>query len=118
MTERATASFVKQPRTIHDLYRLHCLDKERPYQIVKEIVLAAIDYENLCTDMLADRDFLEEGAGLCSLGDPIKCMLIRHKTQAKGILVVPDADRRDSIGFAALAVTESVDCEINIHTMK
>ena len=40
--------------------RPHPIEKERPYRIVTEIQLPAIDYENFITDMLADRQFIED----------------------------------------------------------
>ena len=86
------AYFVKCPRVIEDLRKPHLIGDERTYEIVKEITLAAIDYENFITDMRADRQFLEENAGLCSEGKPMKCLLVRRRGKRGGVLVVPGAD--------------------------
>ncbi len=39
------AYFVEQPRRIEDLMVPHLVDKERPFRIVTEIQLSAIDYD-------------------------------------------------------------------------
>ena len=49
------AYFVERPRRIEDLTVPHLVEKERPFRIVTEVQLPAIDYENFITDMLADR---------------------------------------------------------------
>ena len=50
--------FVKRPRRIEDLMTPHTLKLKRPYRIVTEIQLPAIDYENFITDMLVLQDGL------------------------------------------------------------
>lgn len=60
--------FVSDPRRIEDLTVLHLVEKERPYEVVKTVKLAKIDYENFITDMVADRQFIEDHAALCSKG--------------------------------------------------
>ena len=58
---------------------------------MKEILLSGIDYTNFITDMLADRQFLEENAALCSKDtEVVRCLLIKHRRTGEGILVVPD----------------------------
>lgn len=85
------AYFVIRPRTIDDLQQPHLLERERPYEIVKEIVLPEKEYENFITDMVADRWFLEENAELCgSLQDVTQCLHIRGRKEQKGVLVVPE----------------------------
>lgn len=85
------AYFVVRPRTIDDLRRPHSFEKEQPYEVVKQINLAGIDYTNFITDMLADRQFLEDNASLCSREDGvIRCLLVKHRKTDEGILVVPD----------------------------
>lgn len=84
-----TAYFVKYPRIIEDLRKPHPVSNERPYEIIKEVTLAAIDYENFITDMLADRQFIEDNAGLCAESEPMKCLLVRRRGQHDGVLVVP-----------------------------
>ena len=54
------AYFVSDPRRIEDLTVLHLVEKERPFEVVKIVKLAKIDYENFITDMVADRQFIEE----------------------------------------------------------
>ena len=84
------AYFVVRPRTIDDLRRPHPLEKEQPYEVVKVINLARIDYTNFITDMLADRQFLEDNASLCGKEEVIRCLLVKHRKTDDGILVVPD----------------------------
>ena len=40
------AYFVERPRRIENLMVPHLVEKERPYRIITEIQLPAIDYEN------------------------------------------------------------------------
>ena len=44
--EKGTAYFVKYPKTLQDLLILHDVAEENPYEIVKDIRLQPIDYEN------------------------------------------------------------------------
>lgn len=76
-----TAYFVKNPRTLNNLQVPHLLSVERPYKIVADVVLAAIDYENFITDMVADRQFITDNSGLCSEGDPMKCIYGSNKKE-------------------------------------
>lgn len=89
MSECDYAFFIKHPRTIEDLIVPHLLDQEIKYVVVKEIVLPQIDFTNFITDMLADRQFLEENARLCSTFPAIRCLRIRSRKRKKGVLVVP-----------------------------
>ncbi len=93
--------FVKKPRTIEDLTQLHFIEQERQYEIVKTVVLDKIDYENFITDMLADRQFIEDNAALCSRGEIWKCLLIRQRCQTGGVLVMPESGC--FVGWAGLA---------------
>lgn len=63
---------------------------ELQYEIVKTINLAGIDYENYITDMVIDRQFLEDNASLCGKEEVIRCLLVKHRKTGEGILVVPD----------------------------
>ena len=85
-----TAYFVRHPRTIDDLLKPHLVSAERHYEIVRQIVLPAIDYENFITDMAADRQFLADNAELCAEGEIMRCLLIRRRGRAGGILVLPE----------------------------
>ena len=103
------AYFVEHPRRIEDLMVPHPIEKERPYRIVTEVQLPAIDYENFITDMLADRQFIEDNAGLCSRGEVWQCLLIRQRGCSDGILVMPEGGCY--VGWAALAndIEQSLD---------
>ena len=50
MRDNGTAYFVQYPRIMEELNIIHSLDWEKPYQVVKEIYLQAIDFENFVTD--------------------------------------------------------------------
>ena len=82
--------FIERPRRIEDLMQLHLLKQERPYEIVKTVVLAKMDYENFITDMLADRQFIEDAAALCSKRETWRCLLVRQRGQPDGVLVMPE----------------------------
>jgi hypothetical protein len=90
METRDFAYFVERPRVIEDLIQPHLFEQEREYQIVKTIELGKMDYENFITDMLADRQFIEDNAGLCSQGEVWQCLLTRQRGCSDGILVMPE----------------------------
>ena len=90
MSEHGRAYFVVLPRRIEDLVRPHPVELEREYEVVKTIRLAKIDYDNFVTDMVADRQFLEVNAALCSKEDIIRCLKITRRESGESILVVPD----------------------------
>ena len=89
MGEPKYAYFVKEPRILKDLFAIHAVDLEHPYEVVKTIELPLIDYENFITDMTVDRQYLEDNAHLCSKGDVYKCLLIRRENKLDGVLVIP-----------------------------
>ena len=93
------AYFVERPRRIEDLMVPHPIEKERPFRIVTGIQLPAIDYENFITDMLADRQFIEDYSRRCKKGEVWDCLLVRRRAQPDGVLVMPE----DScfVGWAA-----------------
>jgi hypothetical protein len=84
------AYFVERPRRIEDLIVPHPIEEERPYRIVTEIQLPAIDYENFITDMLADRQFIEDHGRRCKKGEVWDCLLVSRKGQNDGVLVMPE----------------------------
>ena len=90
METAGKAYFVSDPRRIEDLQVLHLVEKERPYEIVKLVKLAKIDYENFITDMVADRQFIEDHADLCSKGEVWRCLLVRQRGRTDGVLVIPE----------------------------
>lgn len=99
MTGTGTAYFVQHPRIVNDLIILHDVMDEKPYEIVKEIRLQAIDFENFITDLTVDRQYIEDYASLCDDGEIKKCLLIRSRDPEYGILVLPEA--RSYVGWAA-----------------
>ena len=66
MKEIAKANFVKRPRIFEELTAPDIPKKSKAYRVIKTIILDSIDYENFITDMLADRQFIEDFAPLCS----------------------------------------------------
>ncbi len=99
MQEKGRAYFVMAPRVIEDLKTPHLLDRERPFEVVKAIKLAAIDYENFITDMVADRQFIEDNASLCAKGEVWKCLLVQRRGSCDGVLVMPEGGCY--VGYAA-----------------
>lgn len=84
------AYFVERPRRLDDLQIPHLLDRERPYRIVAKVELQGIDYENFVTDMLADRQFIEDHGQDCKAGDVWDCLLVQQKGREDGVLVLPE----------------------------
>lgn len=85
-----TAYFVFRPRTFRDLRRPHLLEKEQEFRVVKATILSSIDYENFSEDLLADRQFIEDNAHLCSEGSVLHCLLVKPRNGKEGILVIPE----------------------------
>ena len=90
MSLHGFAYFVKRPRTADDLMRPHLLEQEQEYEVVKTITLPAIDYENFITDMLADRQFIEDQGRRCKQGEVWSCLLVRRRGKPDGVLVMPE----------------------------
>ena len=90
MEKVGNAYFVRSPRRIEDLQALHLVERPRPFEIVKTVKLAKIDYENFITDMLADRQFIEDHATLCSKGKVWRCILVQQRGCMDGVLVMPE----------------------------
>ena len=84
------AYFVERPRRIEELMVPHLIEQERPYRIVTEIQLPAIDYENFITDMLVDRQFIEDHDRRCKKGAIWNCLLVCRRGQPDGVLVMPE----------------------------
>ena len=89
MERTGFAYFVESPRIIEDLLAPHPIELETQYEIVNTVKLAKIDYENFITDMIADRQFIEANASLCSQGGPWRCILVQQRGLTDGVLVVP-----------------------------
>jgi hypothetical protein len=90
MERTGSAYFVERPRRLEELTVPHPFEKERPYRVVKEIVLSAIDYENFITDMIADRQFIEDYSSLCKTGKVWGCLFVRRRGRTGGVLVMPE----------------------------
>lgn len=90
MIKTGMAYFVKAPRRIEDLLALHVVEEERAYEVVKQVKLAKIDYEYFITDMVADRQFIEDNAALCSKGGTWHCILVQQHGRMDGVLVIPE----------------------------
>lgn len=84
------AYFVERPRRIKDLMVPHLIEMERPFRIVTDIQLPAIDYENIITDMLADRQFIEDHGCRCQRGEVWDCLLVRRRGCTDGVLIMPE----------------------------
>lgn len=85
------ALFVRRPRVLSDLIIPHRVDNRSAYEIKKRINLRPIDYENLITDMLVERNYIEESSELCtSSSDVLDCLLISQIDSNEGILIVPE----------------------------
>lgn len=85
MKERAF--FVFRPRTVSDLSIGTGDGKWREYRIVETVRLSRMDYENFTTDLLADRQFIEDSAPLCT--GPEDCLLITGMQRQQELLVIP-----------------------------
>lgn len=83
MMSTSYAYFHEQPRVIEDLVLPHLLKQERAYEIVKTVVLEKLAYENFITDMLADRQFIEDNAALCSREETWRCLLIQQRGHSR-----------------------------------
>lgn len=90
MEATGRAYFVSDPQRIEDLQVLHLVEKERPFEVAALVKLAKIDYENFIADMVADRQFIEDNAALCSKGDVWRCILVQQRGRADGVLVMPE----------------------------
>lgn len=85
MKERAYFFF--EPRRIDDLTPSNPKGKWMEYRIVKTICLSRIDYGNFTTDLLADRQFIEDNISLCQAkGD---CLLVTDRQHSSELLVIP-----------------------------
>lgn len=89
MNRKGRAYFIDFPRIMEDLKALHDINAEQDYEIVATVKLGTIDYENFITDMVADRQFIEDNCDLCSVGSVWKCLLVQQKGEKDGVLVVP-----------------------------
>ena len=96
-----TAFFVRTPRRLEDLLKLHLTEQEWAFAIVGVVVLGKMDYENFVGDMLADRTFLETWAPQCERGEVWRCVLVQQRGRSDGVLVIPEDGCY--VGWAAYA---------------
>ena len=85
------AWFVFRPRRAEDLTVRNPEGKWMVYRIVKTICMSRIDYENFTTDMLADRQFIEDNAALCARGAVWRCIQLYAVHRVQHGLILPDA---------------------------
>ena len=106
MSDHGYALFIKRPRRIDDL-RAACPDgQEREYVTAGRITLTKTDYENFAEDMLADRQFLEDGDSVCGVdGELLRCLEVRYRGCRERILVLP---KRERVDMAALLTERDV----------
>lgn len=95
MDNRNIAFFTERPRRYLDLFLPHFLSKEQEFIIAKRIYLSDIDYENFISDMLVEREYIENAA-VCTAGSDgaYRCIFIGTRTSSRGVLVVPDSEGR------------------------
>ena len=92
MSDLGSARFTHLPRRIEDLDRNGVETSEHCYEIVMRIMLETMDYVRFTSNMAVSRWYTEAYGGLCSTGDPFKCILVFPEGYEKeGILIVPDA---------------------------
>ena len=89
MCKTGKAYFVDLPRVLDDLIVPHDILAEQDYEIVATVKLGKMDYENFVTDMIADRQFIEDTFELCSEGEVWKCLLVQQKGEKDGVLLIP-----------------------------
>lgn len=99
MQQTGYAYFVMRPRILEDLIAPRPEEIRQAFEVVKVVKLNSIDYENFVTDMVADRQFIEDYAEICAKGDVWKCLLVQKRGRNDGVLVMPDSGC--FVGFAA-----------------
>lgn len=83
------AWFVWAPERIEDLQTPHPPAWERPFEVVRRVVVGKIEYDNFTADFYADRLFIEDNAEACSKGLVYKCILVQRRGGDDGVLVMP-----------------------------
>lgn len=83
------AFFVAFPRRIGDLLLPHDINLEQDYEIAVSVSLGDEDFKNFITDMVADRQFIEDYYDRCAEGEVWKCLLVRQQGKRDGILLIP-----------------------------
>ena len=99
MNSLGYAYFIQHPRIVEDLLVLHDVQDEQPYEIVREIRLQTIDFDNFTADLTVERQYIEDNAYLCGRGNVWKCLFIRGRDHGHGVLVLPETN--GYVGWAA-----------------
>lgn len=95
------AFFIRLPERIEYMDVPHSPEAEQPFEVVRQVKLTKIAYENFITDMMVWRQFIEDNAEPCATGQVWRCMLVQRRGHPEeGILVMPRRDGR--VEFAAL----------------
>lgn len=81
------AFFVFRPRTVAELTLENPNGRLREYRIVRTICLSQIEHQNFATDLLADRQFIEDNAAFCV--EPGDCLLVTTRRRDVELLIVP-----------------------------
>ncbi len=93
MNMEGKARFQVSPRRADELISAETDGMTLPYRIVGCIELTKTDYENLSTDMLVERDYLEPYADKCTSEIPADCVLVYPRgTRKEGLLIIPKSD--------------------------
>ena len=93
MGDAGSARFTHLPQRVEDLDRYGVEASEHYYEIVMRIKLDTMDYVRFTSNMAVSRWYTEAYGGLCSSGDPFKCILVYPEGfEMEGVLIVPDAD--------------------------
>lgn len=85
------AFFISRPRNLTDLKTPHQVELEKSFSISKRLNLTRTDYENFASDLLVERNYIANYAGMCKNdNDELECIFISQPNDFEGVLVVPD----------------------------
>lgn len=105
MDMEGTALFRISPRRADELISTETDGMTWPYRIVGCIELTKTDFENLSTDMLVERDYLEPYTDKCNSDVPADCVLVYPRGNRKGgLLIIP----KDNGNIKAAALYSNV----------
>ncbi len=92
INSKGTCFFIKNPKNIQDLMKLHNHLDRNTYEIEHTIELLKHEYYNFVKNFYIDRWYIHEYSNLCYI-DEIgiwHCILVKEKGENHGILVQPD----------------------------
>ena len=81
----------------------HLPEQELEFEVVVEVQLLPIDFENFLYDLRADRMFLERYLDRCGVGTPLRCILVTCEQSEAAVAAVPAPG-----GYVAMAAL--IDC--------